>query len=105
LSNILSFEKWFKKKKPESKIIIRTPYARAGETITCTEGHPIADFQRDIYFGDWQDVENDIGNWRQDKIPPGTHPIPGCAVCGASFCVGSIYHFADGWRGWSVDNS
>ena len=105
MSNILSFEKWFKKKKPESRIVIKTPYARAGETITCTEGHPIADFVNTVYLGDMQDVEKDIGNWRQEKPFVGQIPLPVCAICGANFTGGSVYHFADGWRGLSWENT
>lgn len=102
---IINFLDSFRKKKPEQKIVVKTPYARAGETITCTNGHPIADFVRTVYLGDMQDVENDLGNWRQEKPSVGQMPLPVCAQCGAQFTGGSIYHFENGWRGLSWDHS
>ena len=80
-------------------IILTIPaYARAGETITCEEGHPICDFVQTVSFGQTQNLPEHLGNWRQDEPKVGTLPLPVCAVCGSKFTLGAIFHFKEGWR-------
>ncbi|QPF87010.1 hypothetical protein IC762_12220 [Bradyrhizobium genosp. L] len=79
-------------------VVVRTPYARKGETVTCEAGHPICDFVETVYVGEIQDVDGEIGNWRQEKVVRGTIPIPGCAICGAAFTDGIIFHIGNEWR-------
>lgn len=88
--------KYFRKKKPEQKIYIRSVYAREGEIITCTNGHKIAEFLETVYLGDVQDVNIQIGFWQQDKPEIGSFPV--CEKCGAEFYEGQIYHIGDSWR-------
>ena len=73
-------------------------YAHAGETVTCENGHPICDFARDVYRGMMQDPPRDFTNWRQVVPVVGERLIPMCAVCGASFTNGLVYHVGDAWR-------
>lgn len=73
-------------------------YANAGETVTCENGHPICDFVQETRTGETQDLENQLGNWRQAAPRRGDHPIPGCAICGAPFYNGLIFHIGDKWR-------
>ncbi|MGQ9370402.1 hypothetical protein [Azospirillum sp. ST 5-10] len=73
------------------------PYARAGEVVTCTNGHPICEFAEDAALLDGQRPGHLTG-WRQPE-PLFGGPIPTCAVCGAEFYRGpGVFHFAEGWR-------
>lgn len=72
------------------------PSAKAGEQITCTNGHVVCEVIEDIFAGD-VDYARKLGNWRQPIPFIGSQPV--CAVCGAKFYTGAIvFHFADGWR-------
>ena len=74
-------------------------YATVGETVTCTNGHPICDFVESVTLGQTEDPEKQLGNWRQPAPKVGELPIPGCAICGARFYVGlGLYHIGDSWR-------
>lgn len=73
-------------------------YAKAGETVTCENGHPICDFVVDIRRGQPQHPATQLGNWRQPEPQVGTIPIPGCEKCGAPFTDGMLYHVGDSWR-------
>lgn len=75
------------------------PYATEGEEVTCESGHVICEFVKTVHVGQLQDVEHQLGNYRQTKPEVGQFPLPVCEKCGASFTNGSAYHFADGWRG------
>ena len=83
---------------PQTTDYCRRCYAFAGETVTCENGHPICDFARDVVYGTMQDTKSDFGNWRQPAPQVGDFPIPGCAVCGAPFADGMVYHVGDSWR-------
>ena len=66
--------------------------ARAGETLTCPNGHPVADIVRDIRVGD-VGVAEMFANWRsREGFTPRTcdpaagipgDPLPLCSICGA----------------------
>ena len=78
-------------------------FAKAGETVTCENGHPICDAAHDLVYGELQDPPNDWTNWRQPEPPIGTLPAEAlCVVCGAQWfgAVGRVaqFHFEDGWR-------
>ena len=73
-------------------------YAEAGETVTCENGHPICEFMRTVRYGEMQNVEINLGNWKQTSPSAGTYPIPVCAKCGSPFTDGSRYHVGLFWR-------
>lgn len=78
---------------------IRLPrYAAAGEQVTCENGHLICEFLVDVAVGQTQDLERQLGNWTQEPPEIGQISVPGCAVCGAEFYRGGVFHFSDGWR-------
>lgn len=96
MNNVLPF-----KKKNEQKrlIIVRQPYARKGDTVTCENNHDICDFLVDTYIGDVQDLPNQLGNWRQEEPKVGSTPMPRCAICNAKFVLaGGLFHFKNGWH-------
>lgn len=74
-------------------------YARKGEICTCTNGHPIFTFRRNVRFGvPPRDV--DTYAWRQTRLKMGD-PITNCAICGAKFATnngGFFVHIGDAWR-------
>jgi hypothetical protein len=75
-------------------------YAKAGEQVTCENGHVICEAARDLHtFATWSPA--DWTNWTQPEPMPGTSlEACLCAICGARWvrAPGMIYHFADGWR-------
>ena len=75
-----------------------TRYAAAGDQVTCENGHPICEFVVDVAVGQTQDLAVQLGNWTQEPPEIGQMETPGCAVCGADFCRGGVFHFHDGWR-------
>lgn len=79
-------------------------YARKGERVTCTEGHHIATFRRDVFVNDI--ITADMLEWavgispRQDGDRLGA-----CDICGGYWNASDLkesptgkLHFADGWR-------
>lgn len=65
-------------------------YARRGEIVTCTNGHAIVTFRRDVEVGEQFDREAFV-NWRIPEPKVGTHPLCGC---GAEFWrEGQVFHF------------
>jgi hypothetical protein len=73
-------------------------YAAAGETVTCTNGHPICEFAKDAMSGETFSSSY-LTNWRQKEPKVGQTPIPRCAVCGAPFYIaGNIFHIGTSWR-------
>ena len=76
----------------------KSVYAHAGEWITCERGHKICQVTHDIRVGDMQSPDIDFGEWQQEEPKVGAFPIPRCALCGARFTSGTVYHFEDGWR-------
>jgi hypothetical protein len=75
-----------------------TRYAAAGDQVTCENGHPICEFVVDVAVGQTQDLAVQLGNWTQKPPEIGQMESPLCAVCGADFCRGGVFHFHDGWR-------
>lgn len=73
------------------------PYAKAGETVTCTNGHPICDFVEDVAIGGYQDVDRELNNWRQ-PAPKVGDMSPRCVICNAKFYSSGYYHIGDSWR-------
>ena len=74
-------------------------YAKAGEVVTCENGHPICEFVVDVISGATQNLPKQLGNWRQKVPTVGQMPIPRCAVCGARFAIaGGIFHIGSEWR-------
>ena len=79
-------------------------YARAGEIVTCENGHPICEFVENVFYGQIQDVTRQFGNWWQEQPKIGEFPIRGCTVCGAMFTTGMVYHIGDSWRERNVNH-
>ena len=73
-------------------------YAYKGETITCENGHPICDFARTVKIGEIQNGTDDLTDWRQPIPVVGTFPVPGCAICGARWSDGVVFHVGNSWR-------
>ena len=74
-------------------------YAKAGEFVTCENGHPICEFLVDVVSGATQDLPRQLGNWHQEEPKVGQAPIPRCAVCGARFAIPvGIFHIGATWR-------
>ncbi len=72
-------------------------YAKAGDIITCENGHSIAVFCRDVRVGDLFDGETLSFEWAQVSPEIGTISAP-CVICGKRWFKGAYYHFKDGWR-------
>jgi hypothetical protein len=74
-------------------------YAHAGETVTCENGHPICEFVETVYLGQSQDLERQLGKWRQKAPKTGSGLPQRCVQCDARWAeyVG-VFHFKDGWR-------
>ena len=73
-------------------------YAKAGEKVTCVNGHHVATFLRDVAYGEEARAE-------VIQLVDGSHPkkgdfLPVCPVChGEAFrLMGGVCHFEDGWR-------
>lgn len=72
-------------------------YAKAGEVVTCVNGHTICEFACDATTGEMFRREH-LTNWQQDEPQIGG-PIPRCACCGGRFYLGgNIFHIGDSWR-------
>lgn len=70
-------------------------YAKAGEIVTCENGHPICTIGRDIVIGEpWDPTA--LVDWQQPEPTIGT--FPKCAICGEDFYLSGALHFEDGWR-------
>lgn len=82
-------------------------WARAGETVTCINGHDICDIARDI-ANDERHSPSQFANWRQPEPSTSTHITAiRCAECrgvwirmGRAQSGHSVYqmHFEKGWR-------
>ena len=78
--------------------ITLTPYAHAGEQVTCENGHEVCKFTVDVYIGQNQDLQHQLGHWTQEEPIVGGE-IPECMRCGAPFYrAGGFFHFKEGWR-------
>lgn len=93
-------------------------FAKKGEIVTCSNGHPICEVAQDIINDSEQNPDRDYVNWTQDPPTIGTSADKcRCAVCGARFYYSGVVlevieddskiiktvsgaglHFADGWR-------
>lgn len=73
-------------------------YARAGDAVTCENGHEICRFAADVSAGQQFEAAHLTG-WTQREPRVGAG-IPVCATCGARFMEGMpvVFHFQDGWR-------
>ena len=76
---------------------MRPIYARAGEAVTCENGHTICTFSRDAGCGEAFRQENFLCGWTQPEPRAGVVNV-GCRLCGAPFYRGLALHFADGYR-------
>lgn len=82
-------------------------WARAGETVTCLNGHPICDVAHDI-ADDERHSPAHYTNWRQPEPDRNTHVTAiRCAECrgvwvrfGKAASGQTVYqlHFQNGWR-------
>lgn len=75
-------------------------YARAGEMVTCADGHPICEVVRDLPLDAPADFTRDLKfSGRRKRWAQRTS---GCKRCGALWIVGQdgggTLHFAEGWR-------
>jgi len=77
------------------------PYAKAGEQVTCENGHPICTIATDIYQGQMFDPAS-LRDWVQKTPIIGTSfDMLACVHCGAAWVRSNyIMHFADGWRSY-----
>jgi hypothetical protein len=78
-------------------------YARAGEEVTCENGHTICVVARDIPAGALMHdrIEKDFTGFRQLRPQYGDMPKDHlCVKCGARWFMGPTFHFRNGgWRG------
>ena len=98
-----------------------TIFAKAGEWVTCENGHRICQIARDLIKNEMMDPPRDFANWQQSEPALGT-PADAilCADCGAhwfnngqildqisineeagtklALVDGPRLHFEDGWR-------
>ena len=73
-------------------------YAKAGEVVTCENGHVICQFVETVCRGATQNLPKQLGHWRQ-KEPKVGGPIPVCAKCGAWFYLSpGLFHIGKSWR-------
>jgi hypothetical protein len=73
-----------------------TTYAKAGDTVTCENGHIICTFKRNVIVGEEFD-SSALGEWTQPQPQLGAIDVP-CSTCGARWFKGPYFHFTDGWR-------
>lgn len=77
-------------------------YARAGEQVTCENGHVICEVKRDIEKGASQQG-NELHRWRDPEPQPGTLTADiKCCRCGAPW-AGGVWgalqlHIGGAWR-------
>ncbi len=71
-------------------------YAKAGDVVTCENGHAICSFVRDVDVGEAFDAAA-VDGWTQPEPKIGDIVSP-CAKCGARWFKGVYFHFEDGWR-------
>lgn len=76
-------------------------YARKGEVCTCTKGHSVFTFRRNVIKGRVP-KDGDTWKWQQKKLRVGD-AIPNCGVCGSRFAfndakVGFFVCIARKWR-------
>lgn len=72
-------------------------YAHKGETVTCTEGHPICDFAETVELGSIMNLPEQLTNWRQAPLVVGALDVR-CAQCGAPFYEYGWFHIGNDWR-------
>lgn len=75
-----------------------TVYARAGERVTCENGHHIFTFCRTVRMGEDVDPPKNMEDW-QIPVPPIGAVDPPCH-CGAQWaaCDGRFHFERGGWR-------
>jgi hypothetical protein len=81
----------------DGRCVYRPVLAEAGETLTCPNGHPVADIVQNMRLGDLL-VPSMFANWRgREGWAPSIgdpaagiagDPLPMCPVCGESPWVG-----------------
>ena len=71
-------------------------YAWAGDIVCCENKHPVAQFTRDVKFGEMFDSRALTFPFleRRPEIGAMTQPCR----CGKDWFRGTNFHFADGWR-------
>jgi hypothetical protein len=64
-------------------MMLKKVFAKNGDRITCTKGHPIATFTREVYY--YEVVQTDMFanrhpqiDWRRNAILNGRCPEPEC---------------------------
>lgn len=72
-------------------------YAEKGETVTCTNGHPICDFAETVPYGRPMNLPKELTNWRQEPPVVGELDVR-CAQCGAPFYDFGRFHIGQSWR-------
>lgn len=83
-------------------------YAKAGEIVTCENGHEIATVRQDIFR--YTRAKRDQFSWREGAEPELCTPYSAnvCPHCGGRYIAvnavkGTVMHFAEGgWRGSSL---
>jgi hypothetical protein len=78
-------------------------YAKAGEIVTCLNGHEICDVAKDIFVADLISI-NQFENWRHQPQPVPHDTIKPCMTCGAPYIKsdmpygGTRLHINGKWR-------
>ncbi len=76
--------------------------ARAGEVVTCQNGHQICDVAVDIARHSPGPLVSQFSNWRDIQEPKIGEIIPPCPHCGAPFIerglLSARLHIGEEWR-------
>jgi hypothetical protein len=89
--------------KDELARIEPTRYAKAGEIVTCLNGHEICTVAKDIFVFDLISVSQ-FKNWRHQPQPVPHDTIKSCTTCGAPYVSsempygGTRLHIDGEWR-------
>jgi hypothetical protein len=77
-------------------------YAKKGEIVTCTNGHPVAKIKKELHWGDRPDHDNELEFLDGQKKPEVGDPIEEClCYCGSGYIsghMGSVLCFNGKWR-------
>jgi hypothetical protein len=74
-------------------------YAHAGEVVTCENGHEICTFKETVMVGQIQELDRQIGDFRQERPKVGDMLPLYCTICGARWAgAWGTFHFKGGWR-------
>lgn len=77
-------------------------YAKAGERVTCKNGHDVCEFTETVMVGDKMDLHSQLKFLDGQRRPQRGDHLRDCKChCGASYMhryKSGVFHFADGWR-------